>query len=60
MEKGFFDIFSKYDPAPEKRALLAGGHDVILSKYDKVLKQVEVHITFDKHEDPELDRKSVV
>ena len=53
MEKGFFDVFLKYNPAPEKRAMLERGHSAIF-RYAKDPMRVEVQLTFDKHEDPEL------
>ena len=53
MEKGFFEVFSKYDPTPEKRAMLERGHSAIF-RYAKNPMRVEVQLTFDKHEDPEL------
>ena len=53
MEKGFFDVFSKYNPTPEKRAMLEGGHNAIF-RYAKDPMRVEVHLTFDKHEEAEL------
>ena len=53
MEKGFFDVFSKYNPTPEKRAMLERGHNAIF-RYAKDPMRVEVQLTFDKHEEAEL------
>ena len=53
MEKGFFDVFSRYTPAEDKRALLERGHSAKF-RYTKAPMRVEVELDFDKHEDPEL------
>ena len=53
MEKRFFDVFSKYNPSPEKRELLSRGHKAIF-RYAKNPMRVEVELTFDSHEDAEL------
>jgi len=52
-DKKFFDVFGRYAPAPEKRALLERGRDARI-RYDKSANRVEVHLSFDRHEDPEL------
>ena len=53
MEKRFFDVFSKYNPTPEKRDLLMRGHSASF-RYAKDPMRVEVELTFDTHEPPEL------
>ena len=53
MEKRFFDVFGRYNPTPEKRELLERGHNAVF-KYMKDPMRVEVELTFDKHEEPEL------
>ena len=52
-EKRFFDIFSKYKPSEEKRALLERGHSARF-RYTKEPMRVEVDLSFDSHEDAEL------
>ncbi len=52
-EKKFFDVFGRYTPTPEKRALLERGRDAVI-RYDKAAGRVEVHLSFDEHEEPEL------
>ena len=53
MEKRFFDVFSKYNPAPEKRELLERGYDARF-RYTKAPMRVEVEMSFASHEDAEL------
>ena len=52
-EKGFFDVFSRYKPSEEKRALLLRGHSARF-RYTKEPMRVEVDLSFDSHEDAEL------
>ena len=51
--KGFFDVFTKYSPSPEKRELLERGHSASF-KYTKDPMRVEVELHFDSHEDADL------
>ena len=53
MEKKFFDVFAKYSPTEEKRALLMRGHNAKF-RYTKEPMRVEVDLSFDSHEDAEL------
>ena len=53
IEKKFFDVFSRYKPSGEKRALLERGHSAHF-RYTKDPMRVEVDISFDSHEDAEL------
>ena len=52
-EKNFFDIFSKYKPSEEKRALLSRGHSLRL-RVAKDPMRVELDLSFASHEDAEL------
>ena len=52
-EKKFFDVFSRYKPSEEKRALLERGHSARF-RYTKNPMRVEVDLSFDSHEDAEL------
>ncbi len=52
-EKGFFDVFKKYSPSEEKRELLLRAHSPVF-RYAKNPIRVEVELSFDRHEDPEL------
>ena len=52
-EKKFFDVFSRYKPSEEKKALLSRGHSARF-RYTKEPMRVEVDLYFDSHEDPEL------
>ena len=52
-EKKFFDIFSRYTPSEEKRELLLRAHSAKF-RYTKEPMRVEVDLSFDSHEDPEL------
>ncbi len=49
----FFDVFGRYSPTEEKRALLLRGHSAVF-RYSKNPMRVEVELTFDSHEDAEL------
>ncbi len=51
--KGFFDIFKKYEPSREKRELLLRAHSQAF-RYMREPIRVEVELSFDAHEDPEL------
>ena len=52
-EKSFFDIFTKYAPSDEKRELLSRAHSAKF-RYTKVPMRVEIDLSFDSHEDPEI------
>ena len=52
-EKNFFDVFSRYKPTAEKRELLMRGHSARF-RYTRDPMRVEVELSFDSHEDPEL------
>ena len=52
-EKKFFDVFSRYKPSAEKKALLERGHSARF-RYTKDPMRVEVDLSFDAHEDAEL------
>ncbi len=52
-EKKFFDIFSRYTPADEKRELLLRAHSAKF-RYTRDPMRVEVDLSFDSHEDAEL------
>jgi len=52
-EKGFFDVFKKYAPSEDKRELLLRAHSSLF-RYSKNPIRVEVELSFDTHEDPEL------
>ena len=51
--KKFFDVFARYKPSAEKRALLERGHSARF-RYSKDPMRVEVDLSFDSHEDAEL------
>ena len=53
MEKNFFDVFSRYKPTEDKRALLERGKNAKF-RYIKEPMRVEVELDFDAHEDAEL------
>ena len=50
--KGFFDVFTRYNPSDEKRALLMSATDAKF-RYTKAPMRVEVELTFDTHKDAE-------
>ncbi len=52
-EKKFFDVFTRYAPTDEKRALLLRARSAKF-KYAKDPMRVEVELTFDSHEDAEI------
>ncbi len=52
-EKRFFDVFGRYSPAADKRALLERGKNATF-RYSRDPMRVEVNLSFDKHEDAEL------
>ena len=52
-EKSFFDVFQRYSPAEEKRALLLRAKNAKF-RYTKEPMRVEVELSFDAHEDAEL------
>ena len=52
-EKKFFDVFARYKPSAEKKALLERGHTASF-RYTKEPMRVEVDLSFDSHEDAEL------
>ena len=52
-EKNFFDVFKRYNPTEEKRALLLRAHDTKF-RYTKAPMRVETELSFDSHEDAEL------
>ena len=51
--KGFFEVFTRYNPSQEKRALLEVAKDAKF-RYTKSPMRVEVELSFDKHCDAEL------
>ena len=51
--KGFFDVFTRYNPSEEKRRLLEGARDAKF-RYTKSPMRVEVDLSFDRHCDAEL------
>ncbi len=53
MQKNFFDVFARYKPTEEKRALLERGKNAKF-RYIKEPMRVEVELDFDTHEDAEL------
>ena len=53
MQKNFFDVFARYKPSEEKRALLERGKNAKF-RYIKEPMRVEVELDFDLHEDAEL------
>ncbi len=52
-DKNFFDVFLRYKPDEEKKALLNRGKDAKF-RYTKDPMRVEVELSFDSHEDAEL------
>ena len=50
--KGFFDVFTRYTPSQDKRALLESATDAKF-RYTKAPMRVEVELSFDKHCDAE-------
>ena len=52
-EKGFFDVFKKYKPSEEKRELLLRAHKASF-RYSTDPMRVEVDLSFNSHEEPEL------
>ena len=50
--KGFFDVFTRYAPSQDKRALLESATDAKF-RYTKAPMRVEVELSFDKHCDAE-------
>ena len=52
-EKGFFDVFKRYEPSRDKRELLLRAHSPVF-RYSKNPIRVEVELSFNSHEDPEL------
>ena len=52
-DRRFFDVFGRYSPTADKRALLERAHSAVI-KYDKTSGRVEVELSFDEHEDPEI------
>ena len=58
MEISFFDIFKRYDPDADKRALLMRAHctrrDFRFTSKDNPPLRVEIDLHFDEHEDAEL------
>ncbi len=52
-EKKFFDVFTRYSPNEDKRALLERAHSAAF-RYAKDPMRVEVELSFDEHEDAEL------
>jgi hypothetical protein len=51
--KKFFDIFKKYKPGEDKRALIERAYASSF-RYTKDPMRVEVELSFHSHEDPEL------
>ena len=51
--KGFFDVFTRYTPSEEKRALLLRGIDAKFRYKKEPAMQVEVELSFSSHEDAE-------
>ena len=51
--KGFFDVFTRYNPADNKRKLLESATDAKF-RYTKAPMRVEVELSFSKHCDAEL------
>ena len=54
-EKNFFEVFRRYAPTEDKRALLLRAHSNVY-RYSKDPMRVEVELHFDSHEDAELYR----
>jgi len=52
-EKGFFDVFTRYSPVPEKQRLLESAKNAKF-RYTKAPMRVEVELSFDKHCDAEI------
>ena len=52
-EKNFFEVFSRYSPTEDKRALLLRAHSARF-RYTRVPMRVEVDLCFDAWEDPEI------
>ena len=52
-EKNFFEVFKRYSPSEEKRALLLRAHSNVY-RYSRNPMRVEVELSFDSHEDAEL------
>ena len=52
--KNFFEIFKRYQPDPEIRALLSRAERVRLTRYDPATLVVEVDLFYTRHEDPFL------
>ena len=53
MEKGFFEVFSRYKPQGEKRALLERAHSAVY-RYARDTIRIEIELSFDAREDAEL------
>ena len=53
-EKGFFDVFTRYKPTPEKEALLRRAVGAKFKYIKEPQMIVEVELTFDSHEDAEV------
>ena len=53
MSKGFFDVFTRYNPDNKKRAVLESATDAKF-KYQKQPMRVEVELTFDRHYDADI------
>ncbi len=54
LKKGFFDVFTRYNPDTKKRQLLEGATDVQVRILNKAPLRVEVNISFDKHIDADI------
>ncbi len=52
--KGFFDVFTRYQPTKEKRDLLLRAKDAKFRYIKEPMLKLEVELSFDKHEDAEL------
>ena len=52
--KSFFDVFSRYNPSEEKRALLMRAKDAKFRYKKEPEMQIEVELSFDGHEDAEI------
>ena len=52
-EKGFLDVFKKYEPTSDKRELLSRAHKASF-RYSREPMRVEVDLSFDAREDAEL------
>ena len=53
MSKGFFDVFTRYNPDKKKRTVLESATDAGF-KYQKQPMRVEVELTFDRHYDADI------